>query len=103
MTESAQKPDAFSDGLCAIICPSARVRCAANAAKLGIDVVPAPTFVLRNLSTLGSISALVQYCQMSTLTWALHDDMQYVAVAISPVFTSTRQVSLLNSASLWST
>ena len=57
------------------------------AAKLGIDQTAIPAYVLLNWSTPCGVPAAVQNCQVTTLTWALTDNMQSAAMALSPVFT----------------
>ena len=62
----------------------------AVAAKLGVDVASTPTFVRLNCSMPCNIPAPMNDCQLSTMTWALRDNMQSASLVTCPVLTCNK-------------
>ena len=60
------------------------------ALKLGADVGNIPSVVVLNWASPCLIPAANQSSQMGVLTWALHDNMQSLGVAVSPAFTYSK-------------
>ena len=91
---------AFIDGSCKLMTwekekPEAAIGEIMNyrreiAAKLGVDGGAVPSIVFLNWASPSAIAVSVQESQLGTLTWALADNMQSVALALSPVFTYSK-------------
>ena len=58
--------------------------------KLNITPSEIPAIIFLNWAAPSLIPAPVQESQIGMLTWALHDNMQSVAVVTAPVFTYNR-------------